>query len=114
MCLSSSVADEERKLLDFFEDVERYVMGTFLRGEVEAKVLGRDSVPEAGGSESVVGVHLILQTAFLVVDLLEVVDYFYIALDRGLLLVDHYSLPDVGFLLPLLLVFTDFFVEMFG
>lgn len=85
-------------------------MGVIPGKEIEAVVLSSDGVPETRRGECVVGVHLVLAAAFLVVDLLEVVDYAHVPLDRRLLLTVP-PLPHPSLLLPLLLLFAATLVQ---
>ena len=82
-------------------------MRVFFGVKIIAKVFCRDGVPEAGGGECVVGVHFVLDVAFLIIDFFKIINDFYISLDGGLLLAHidpfpHHLYP----LLPLLRLLT--------
>jgi hypothetical protein len=82
------------------------------REEIEAVELCGDGVPEAGGRERVERVHLVLEAVLVVVNLLEIVYDFYIALNGRLLLARSRSLPDIDLFLPLLLIFALLLVHL--
>lgn len=61
-------------------------MRVFLGEKVKAVVFCGNCVPEAGGSERVVGVHFVLDVALLIIYFFKIINDFYISLDRRLLL----------------------------
>ena len=83
-------------------------MWVLLGAEIKAKEFSRDGVPEAGGREGIVGIHLVLKTHFVVVDLLEIVYDLYIALDGRLLLAHGRLLTYVHSFLPFLFLVLAF------
>lgn len=56
-------------------------MWVFLCTEIKTVEFSRNCIPEAGSSQGIVGVHLVLKADFIVVYLFEIVYDFNIALD---------------------------------
>jgi hypothetical protein len=56
-------------------------MGILSGEEIKAEELGGDGIPVARGSKGVEGVHLVLETVLVVINLLEIINDFDIALD---------------------------------
>lgn len=89
-------------------------MGMFFRKKIKAVVFSWNGIPKACGCESIIRVHFVLDAALIIIYFFEIVNNFYITLNRWLLFVWDWTLSNFNSLFPFFFLFTFFFAYKFG